>query len=161
MDENDPANARKRRKELMSNRKRASSKDKRSNPSVSSDAFLTDNLLNGSLPPLSLSDTSSTQIYNIAGRVSQMQQQDTNVVTTPLPFGLNRSLTLGISIVSQRLVLSNTTTNANRTQRLPNSTKSVATRGHVRRTAKQSTNLVTSPLAFGNRKTPTLENSNS
>nr|GEZ07984.1 ATP-dependent DNA helicase PIF1-like [Tanacetum cinerariifolium] len=43
MDENDPANARKRRKELMSNRKRASSKDKRSNPSVSSGAFLTAN----------------------------------------------------------------------------------------------------------------------
>nr|GEZ45095.1 testis-expressed sequence 2 protein-like [Tanacetum cinerariifolium] len=44
MDENDPTNARKRRKELMSNRKRESSKDKRSkrsNPSVSSDAFLT------------------------------------------------------------------------------------------------------------------------
>nr|GEX66050.1 hypothetical protein [Tanacetum cinerariifolium] len=57
-------------------------------------------------------------------RVSQMQQQDTNVVTTPLPFGLNRSLTL----VSQRPFLSNTTTNVNRTQRLPNSTKSVATR---------------------------------
>nr|GEW83811.1 hypothetical protein [Tanacetum cinerariifolium] len=73
MDENDPANARKRRKEFMSNRKRASSKDKRSNPSVSSDAFL-------------------------ACRVSQMQQQDTNVVTTPLPFGLNRSLTLRNSI---------------------------------------------------------------
>nr|GEV05712.1 putative reverse transcriptase domain-containing protein [Tanacetum cinerariifolium] len=41
LDENDPANARKHRKELMSNRKRTSSKDKRSNPSVSSDAFLT------------------------------------------------------------------------------------------------------------------------
>nr|GEX85200.1 hypothetical protein [Tanacetum cinerariifolium] len=73
MDENDPANARKRRKELMSNRKRASSKHKRSNPSVSLDSFLT-------------------------GRVLQMQQQDTNVVITPLPFGLNRSLTLGNSI---------------------------------------------------------------
>nr|GEX41294.1 zinc finger, CCHC-type [Tanacetum cinerariifolium] len=102
MDENDPSNARKRKKELMSNRKGTSSKVKRSNPSVSSDAFLT-------------------------GRVSQMQQQDTNVVTTLLPFGLNRSLTLGNSIVSQRPVLSNTTTNANRTQRFPNSTKSVAT----------------------------------
>nr|GEZ49959.1 hypothetical protein [Tanacetum cinerariifolium] len=65
MDENDPTNARKRRKELMSNRKRASSKDKRSNPSVSSDAFLTDNPLNGSLPSLSLFNRSSTQIYNI------------------------------------------------------------------------------------------------
>nr|GEV33413.1 hypothetical protein [Tanacetum cinerariifolium] len=103
MDENDPANARKRRKELMSNRKRASSNDKRSNPSVSSDAFLT---------------------------------------------------------VSQRPVLSNTTTNVNRTQMLPNLTKSVATRGHVWRTPKQSTNLATSPLAFRNSKTPTLENSN-
>nr|GEX58877.1 hypothetical protein [Tanacetum cinerariifolium] len=88
--------------------------------------------------------------------IPKMQQQDTNVVTTLLPFGLNRSLTL----VSQRHVLSNTTTNANRTQRLPNSTKSVATRGHVRRTQKQSTNLATSLLAFGNSKTPTLENSN-
>nr|GEU99794.1 ATP-dependent DNA helicase PIF1-like [Tanacetum cinerariifolium] len=58
-----------------------------------------------------------------------MQQQDTNIVTTPLPFGLNRSLTLRNSIVSQRPVLSNTTTNANPTQRLPNSMKSVATRG--------------------------------
>ncbi|GJY34350.1 hypothetical protein Tco_0418819 [Tanacetum coccineum] len=132
MDENDPANARKRRKELMSNKKRASSKDKRSNPSVSSDAFLTDNPLNGSLPPLSLSNRSSTQIYNIAGCL----------------------------IRTQSPVLSNTTTNANRTQRLPNSTKSVATRGHVKRTPKQSTNLVTSPLAFGNSRTPTLENSN-
>nr|GEW55998.1 ATP-dependent DNA helicase PIF1-like [Tanacetum cinerariifolium] len=67
MDENDPANARKCKKDLMSNRKRASSKDKRSNPSFSSDAFLTDNSLNGSLPLLSLSNRSSTQIYNIAG----------------------------------------------------------------------------------------------
>nr|GEV72140.1 UvrD-like helicase, ATP-binding domain, P-loop containing nucleoside triphosphate hydrolase [Tanacetum cinerariifolium] len=66
MDENDLANARK-RKELISNRKHASSKDKTSNPSVYSDAFLTDNPLNGSLPQLSLSNRSSTQIYNIAG----------------------------------------------------------------------------------------------
>nr|GEW80098.1 hypothetical protein [Tanacetum cinerariifolium] len=90
----------------------------------------------------------------------EMQQQDTNVVTTSLPFGLNRYLTLGNSIVSQRHVLSNTTTNANRTQMLPNSTTYVATRGHVRQTPKQSTNLETSPLAFGNSKMPTLENSN-
>nr|GEX05100.1 hypothetical protein [Tanacetum cinerariifolium] len=81
-----------------------------------------------------------------------MQQQDTNVVTTSLPFGFNRSLTLGNSIVSHRPVLSNTTTSANRTQRLANSTKSVATRGHVRWTPKQSTNLARSPLAFGNSK---------
>nr|GEV59532.1 replication protein A 70 kDa DNA-binding subunit B [Tanacetum cinerariifolium] len=66
MDENDPANARKRRKELMSNRKRAAAKDKRSNPSVSSDAFLIDNPLNGNLPPLSLSNKPLTQIYNIS-----------------------------------------------------------------------------------------------
>nr|GEW30386.1 hypothetical protein [Tanacetum cinerariifolium] len=58
----------------------------------------------------------------------KMQQQDTNVVKTPLPFGLNRSLALGNLIVLQRPVLSNTITSANRTQRLPNSTKSVATR---------------------------------
>nr|GEZ43593.1 hypothetical protein [Tanacetum cinerariifolium] len=89
-----------------------------------------------------------------------MQQQDTNVVTTPLPFGLNRSLALGNSIVLQRPVLSNTTTSANRTQRFPNSTKYVATRGHFRRTPKQSTNLATSPLSFRNSKTPTLENYN-
>nr|GFC66591.1 hypothetical protein [Tanacetum cinerariifolium] len=63
-------------------------------------------------------------------RVSQVQQQDANVVTTLLYFGLNKSLTLGNSI------------------------------GHVRRTPKQSTNLATSPLAFENSKTPTLENSN-
>nr|GEU98770.1 replication protein A 70 kDa DNA-binding subunit B [Tanacetum cinerariifolium] len=31
-------------------------------------------------------------------RVSQMQQQDTNILTIPLPFGLNISLTLGNSI---------------------------------------------------------------
>nr|GEV21338.1 hypothetical protein [Tanacetum cinerariifolium] len=61
-------------------------------------------------------------------RVLQMQQQNTNIVTTPLPFGLNRYLTLGNSIVSQRPVVSNTTTNVNRAQRLPNSMKSVATR---------------------------------
>nr|GEZ00143.1 hypothetical protein [Tanacetum cinerariifolium] len=36
------------------------------------------------------------------GRVSQMQQQDTNVVTTPFPFGLNRSLTLENSIGPQK-----------------------------------------------------------
>ncbi|GJT94830.1 replication protein A 70 kDa DNA-binding subunit B [Tanacetum coccineum] len=159
MDENDPANARKRRKELMSNKKRASSKDKRSNPSVSLDAFLTGLSTSSAHPqPTIRNRMPLSDITNC--RVSQMQQQDTNVVTTPLPFDLNRSVTLGNSIVSQRPVLSNTTTNANRTQRLPNSTKSVATRGHVRRTPKQSTNLATSPLAFGNSRTPTLENSN-
>nr|GEY01390.1 hypothetical protein [Tanacetum cinerariifolium] len=96
MDENDPANARKHRKELMSNKKRASSKDKRSNPSVSSDAFLT---------------------------------------------GLSTSLAHPQPTIRNRMPLSDIT-------------------NHVRRTPKQSTNLATSPLAFGNIKTPTLENSN-
>ncbi|GKD02461.1 hypothetical protein Tco_1177435 [Tanacetum coccineum] len=155
MDENDPTNARKRRKELMSGRKRASTNDTRSNPRVPLNELLTYNPLNGSLPPLSLSNTSSTQTYNIAGlstrsahpqptihnrmpllditicRVSQMQQQHTNLVTTPFPFGLNRSPTLGNSIVSQRPLLSNTISNANRTQRLPNSSDFVATRGRL------------------------------
>nr|GEV00799.1 putative PIF1 DNA helicase/replication protein A1-like protein [Tanacetum cinerariifolium] len=108
MDENDPANARKRRKESTSNRKRTSSKDKRSNPSVSSDAFLTYNPLNGSLPPLSLSNRSSTQIYNIAGlSISSAHPQPTIRNTMPLS---------DITNFSQRHVLSNTTTNANRTQ---------------------------------------------
>nr|GEX86745.1 replication protein A 70 kDa DNA-binding subunit B [Tanacetum cinerariifolium] len=147
------------RKELMSNREHASSKDKRSNPSVSSDAFLTCLSISSAHPqPIIRNRMPLSDITNC--RVLQMQQQDTNVMTTLLPFGLNRSLTLGNSIVSQMPVLGNTTTNANHTQRLPNSTKSIATRGHVRRTSKQSTNLAISLLAFGNNKTPTMENSN-
>nr|GEY81080.1 hypothetical protein [Tanacetum cinerariifolium] len=70
------------KKELMSNRKCESSKDKRLNPSVSSDAFLTDNPINGSLPPLSLSNRSSTQIYNIAG-LALTHESQTDKNTTP------------------------------------------------------------------------------
>nr|GFA87167.1 hypothetical protein [Tanacetum cinerariifolium] len=103
MDENDPANARKRRKELMSNRKCASSKDKRSNPSVSSDAFLTGLSTSSAHPqPTIRNRMPLSDITNC--RVSQMQQQDTNVLTIPLPFGLNISLTLGNSIVPYGLI---------------------------------------------------------
>nr|GEV51013.1 hypothetical protein [Tanacetum cinerariifolium] len=83
IDENDPANARKRKKELMSNRKHASSKDKRSNPSFSSDAFLT-------------------------GHVRRTPKQSTNLATSPLAFGNSKTPTLENSNVSQSFILCNT-----------------------------------------------------
>nr|GEX19365.1 hypothetical protein [Tanacetum cinerariifolium] len=116
--------------------------------------------LDGSIPTEITNLIGNKYAFKVAIDDFNMQQQYTNVVTTLFLFGLNRSLTLGISIVSQRPILSNNITNANRTQRFPNSTKSVAIGGRVRRTPNQSTNLATSPLSFGNSRTPTLENYN-
>nr|GEU29535.1 ATP-dependent DNA helicase PIF1-like [Tanacetum cinerariifolium] len=104
MDENDPANVRKCRKELMSNRKRASSKDKRSNPSVSSDAFLT-------------------------RHVRRTPKQSTNLATSPLAFRNSKTPTLEKSNVLQMPAFCNTITTPTSSWMTPNSPASIATRG--------------------------------
>nr|GEW30526.1 hypothetical protein [Tanacetum cinerariifolium] len=99
--------------------------------------------------------------YQLCEKYAKDLESQTDENTTPNEMQkINKRPAEGEPGISQRPALSNTTTNANHTQRLPNSMKSIATRGHVRRTPKQSTNLATSPLAFRNSKTPTLENSN-
>ncbi|GKA63331.1 hypothetical protein Tco_0762937 [Tanacetum coccineum] len=142
MVENDPANAIKCRKELMSSRKRASTNDKRSNPRVSLDELLTCLSTRSTHPqPTIHNRMPHSDIIN--WHVWQTPQQSTNLAKSPLAFGPNTTPTLensnrqqltpvastrkrqtplkDVSNVSQRSVLYNTINHDDSSTISPNS----------------------------------------